>query len=77
MYVNQINFKQVFVIAQYSTSTDDLDTLVCSLDLQEIVEFFMKMLYPEIDYPIVRQPPQSKTQYAIKLKLFSNGNRNP
>ena len=48
MYLNQVNSKQVFVIARYSASADDLDTLVCFLDFQEIIEFPRKMQNPEM-----------------------------
>ena len=57
MYLNQVNSKQVFAIARYSASADDLDTLVCFLDFQEIIEFPRKMQNPEIDRLEVRQPP--------------------
>ena len=56
MYLNQVNSKQVFVIAWYSASTDDLDTLVYFLDFQEIIEFPKKMHNPEIDRLVVWQP---------------------
>ena len=64
---------QVFSIARHLPSTDDLDTLVCFLDFQGIIEFPRKMQNPEIDRLEVRQPPQSESQYACNLKLFSDG----
>ena len=75
MYLSQVNSKQVFVIARYLASTDDLDTLVCFLDFQEIIEFFKKMQNQEIDRLEVRQPPQSESQCACNLKLFLDGSR--
>ena len=65
----------VFVIAWYSTSPDDMDTLVCFLDFQEIIEFFWKMQNPEIDHLDVQQPPESESQYACYLKLFLDSSR--
>ena len=76
MYLNQVNSKQVFIVARYSTSVDDVNTLVCFLDFQEIVEFPSKMQNPEIDV-VVQQPPQSRSQYACDLKLFLDGIRSP
>ena len=38
MYYNQVNSKQVFVMAQYSDSADDLETFVCFFDFHEIRE---------------------------------------
>ena len=67
MYLSQVNSKQEFVIAWYSTS-DDMDTLDCFPDLQEIIEFPKNMPNPEIDCLIVRQPSQSELQYACNLK---------
>ena len=73
MYLNQVNSKQVFAIARYLTTADDLDTLVCFLDFQGIIQFSRKMKNQEIDRLEVRKPPQSESQYACNLKLFLDG----
>ena len=36
IYLNQANYRQVFVIALYSSSTDERDTFVCFFDFQEM-----------------------------------------
>ena len=77
MYLSQVNSKQVFVTARHSASADDLDTLVCFLDFQGIIEFPRKMQNLEINGLEVRQPPQSESQYACNLKLISDGTTSP
>lgn len=67
----------MFAIARYSASVDDLETLLCFLDFHEISEFPRKMQYPVTDRLVVRQPPQSESQKAFKMRLLVEESSKP
>jgi len=56
-YRNKIISKLVLTIARYSTSADDLDTLVCFFYFHEIIEELRKMQYPDTNLRFFWQPP--------------------
>jgi hypothetical protein len=67
----------VDAIALYSTSTEDLDTVVCFFDFQEIKELSRKTQYPVTDLLESTQRAQSKSQNAFIYKLEITGKNNP
>lgn len=58
-------------MARYFASIEDLEILACFLDFQEIREFSRKIQYMVTDLLLARQPPQSKSQKAFKVSLFT------
>jgi len=67
----------VDAIALYSASAEDLDTVVCFLDFQEIKELSRKTQYPVTDLLESTQPAQSESQNAFICKLKLTGKNNP
>jgi hypothetical protein len=64
-------------MALYSASAEDLDTVVCFFDFQEIKELSRKMQYPVTDLLVSEQPAHSESQNAFICKLEVTGKNNP
>ena len=67
---NQDNSQQVPVIARYSASTEESDTVFCLFVHQEISEDPKKTQYPVVDLLVIGQPAQSESQKARRDKSF-------
>ena len=55
--------------ALYSASTEDLLTVGCLFDFQDIRESPMKTVKPVTLRLVSMQPPQSLSEYAFKCRL--------
>ena len=67
---SQDNSQHAPVIALYSTSADDRETIFYLFVLQEIREDPKKIQYPVVDFLDIGQPPQSESQKERKDKSF-------
>lgn len=67
---SQDNSQHAPVIALYSASADDRETVFCLSVRQEISEDPKKTQYPVVDFLDIEQPPQSESQKARKDKSF-------
>jgi len=77
MYRNQTIFKEVFVIDLYSSSVEDLETLVYFFNFHEMSDMPRNTQYPVTDLHVVQHPPQSESQNAFKVRLFFDEKNNP
>ncbi len=60
-------------IALYSASAEDLDTVVCFLDLHDTREFPKKMQYPVVDLRVSGHPAQSESEKALMCSSELDG----
>ena len=61
--------------ARYSASAEERATVVCFFDFQEIKASPKKTQYPEVDFLVSTQFPQSASAYAVRSDLKQKGKK--
>jgi len=74
---SQVISELVVAMARYSAFAEDRDTTDCFLDFQEIKDEPRNMQNPETERLVSGQDAQSKSQYAIRSKVLTEGKKRP
>ena len=75
--ISHISSQTTATIALYSASAEDLETVCCFFDFQDIKESPRNTQYPVIDLLVSGQPAQSESEKDFKCKLLEEEKNSP